>query len=72
MAKKIYSLGSPKVETEGDSNEPVVLITTKHGQKFRVVVGKDSLQIHSVSEPGVQLNITPMPSSSILIKEKID
>jgi len=68
MQGKIHSLGNPKVEVS-DGSERVV-ITTKHGQKFEIVLGKDTIQVTNITTPGSGILIKPSSNSSVLIKEQ--
>lgn len=68
MEGKIHSLGNPKVEVSEDNQR--VVIKTKHGQKFEIVLGKDTIQVTNITTPGSGLLIKPSSNSSVLIKEQ--
>lgn len=70
MSKKsetIYSLGNPKVEVTNDTTR--VIITTKHGQKFEVIIGEENIKITTISRLGASLKVLPESNCSIIIRE---
>ncbi len=50
-------------------NERIV-ITTVNGQKFEIVVGKETLQVTAIRTLGAGIQVIPISNSSLTIKEQ--
>lgn len=74
MAKKIYSLGNPTItigseELKANIDERLV-ITTKHGQKFEIVIGKNNLEIRTITDMSTGIIVIPGANNFIRIEEQ--
>jgi len=74
MAKKIHNLGQPILtigfkEIVINTDERLV-ITTKHGQKFEIVVGKDNLEVRTITDMSTGIIVMPGASNFIRIEEQ--
>ena len=74
MGNKIHSLGTPTITVgavgiQMNTDERIV-IKTKHGQKFEVIVGKDNLQVRTITDMSTGICVMPDAANSIIIEEK--
>jgi len=67
MANKIYSLGNINLDIN-EFNDRIV-IQTKHGQKFEILVGKDNLSVTTITSPGTGIIVMPEANNKVIIEE---
>ena len=77
MAKVIHNLGDPRIQI--GANESIkmnsverLVIVTKHGQKFEIVVGENNLTVRTVTTMSTGIIVKPNQTNSVIIEEQED